>query len=140
MPCIYEWNTDLDLLEIACTGRITRACILQAIDALEDCPKKIADRNEFRDLGGVREVAMDSDQMFNLAQLMRMSYLRAGHRKRVAFYAPSGPGRVIAGYMRDALDSLIHVRAEMFQNREAAMTFVAGGNAADRLTRLLRLG
>lgn len=137
MSCTYEFNVDENVIEMICKCRITRDCVLKDLDALEASPRKIAELDEFRDYSAITELALDCAMLENLAQLMRGAYLRAGWRKRIAMWAPNGPGRTYALAMHEALDSLTSLETEVFDTREAARAFLNGG---DRRSAARRLG
>ncbi|MGR3804321.1 hypothetical protein [Marinibacterium profundimaris] len=103
---------------------MTRGCILNDLDALEDTPRQIAELGEFRDYSDITELVLEREELNNLAQLMRGAYLRSGWKKRIAMLAPTGPGRIYSRVLGDALNSLATLEARIFDTREAALAFL----------------
>ncbi|QEW18783.1 hypothetical protein LA6_000958 [Marinibacterium anthonyi] len=140
MTCSYEFDSKLDILEIAFSGLVSSACVLKSIDAVDTNPHDPGGRNEIRDCSAIEELQLDARRLDNLAQLLRGTYLRAGHRKRVAFLATSGPGLEFSKVMRDALDSLTAIRAEIFSDRDAALAFLSDNDRGGEPLRARQTG
>ncbi|MBB93636.1 MAG: hypothetical protein CML68_03385 [Rhodobacteraceae bacterium] len=99
------------------------------MDSFDATPRRIAKHNELRDHRNITDLTMDPQQLDDLAELTRGTYLRAGVRKRIAFVAPDGPGRAFALALSEALGTLTQLQVALFDTQETALQFLNDGHS-----------
>ena len=135
MPCRYEIFSDINLVRITCTGRLTRDDLITLLDELDNHPDFHPNIDDLIDLREVTEIDISPDVGANLLDLMVGVTLRAKRAKRIAILVSSETARESAAKFREAMRRISGIKIGLFDSPRAAVEFL--GRSGPKVSSLL---
>ncbi len=120
MECKYSVRRLRTHIEVSCTGSLTRHCILDLADTLDD-----EGLDALCDYTGITDVKLTPAEMDNASHLLFGLYLRREGCKRIAFVAPEGPVQEYVQSLRQMLETLHSVRVTICDTHGDALRFLS---------------